>query len=525
MKSLALNDHLSVIWHRKWIVLAVVVLITGGALLYTTVFSTPVYQSTTKILQRRSGLDRAFLGSSLFQDSSVQPERVIETDVKLVKSPEVVTAVTNSIGGELKGRDPASMVNAAPAKKTDIFDITASDTDPNVAADVANVFAQQYINWRQQVDHDIIKRARAPIEAQIAATPEEQKVSASFKVLEDKLETLKLLDAMQTGDLEIVKPASVSMVPVSPPQPARIGTIALFFSLILGIGAVSVTEQFNTRLRSADELTKRVDKPILASIPQTATKNGKLITIENPSGISAESYRLLKTNLAHIAPDKEIKSIMITSPSPQDGKSTTIANLAVTMARAGQKVIIMESDLRRPVLANYMGLDNIVGLTNAITGLCSLTEILQMIEARDLLIEGGRRASAPGVNLSPSTLGGIKPLFCATAGPLPPNPGELAGSARMSSLITEACGYADFVLVDAPPFGVVGDAASLASKVDGVIIVVNLAKTNKKSLDLMNNFIVSIPSKVLGLVVTNSDSNSHGYASMYGDYYKHSGYY
>ncbi|MHB9054421.1 MAG: tyrosine-protein kinase domain-containing protein [Thermoleophilia bacterium] len=524
MKSLALNDHLNVIWHRKWIVLAVVVLITGGALLYTTVFSTPVYQSTTELLQRRSGLDRAFLGSSLFRDSSVQPDRDIETDVELVKSPEVVTAVTNSIGDELKGRDPASMVKAAPAKKTDIIDITASDTDPNVAADVANTFAQQYIDWRQQVDHDIIKRARAPIEAQIAATPEEQKNSASFKVLEDKLETLKLLDAMQTGDLEIVKPASVSMVPVSP-QPARIGTIALFFSLILGIGAVSVTEQFDTRLRSADELTKRVDKPILASIPQTATKNGKLITIENPSGICAESYRLLKTNLAHIAPDKEIKSIMITSPSPLDSKSTTIANLAVTMARAGQKVIIMESDLRRPVLANYMGLDNIVGLTNAITGLCSLTEILQMIEARDLLIEGGRRASAPGVNLSPSTLGGIKPLFCATAGPLPPNPGELAGSARMSSLITEACGCADFVLVDAPPFGVVGDAASLASKVDGVIIVVNLAKTNKKSLDLMNNFIVSIPSKVLGLVVTNSDSNSHGYASMYGDYYKHSGYY
>ena len=524
MKSLALDDHLSVIWRRKWMIFIIVVLITGGAVLYSTVFSTPMYQSTTELLQRRSGLDRALLGASLFQDSSGQPDRDIETDSELVKSPEVVSAVSNSLGDELNGRDPASMVSASPAKKADIIDITATDTDPNLAANVANAFGQQYINWRQQVDHNIIERARAPIESQIAATPAEQQDSASFKVLQDKLETLKLLDAMQTGDLEIVKPAMASTAPVSP-QPVRTGTIALFFSLILGVGAVFVTDQFDTRLRSADELVKRVESPILASIPKISSKNGKPVTIENPSGICSESYRLLKTNLAYIAPDQDIKSIMITSPSPQDGKSTTIANLAITMARAGQKVIVMESDLRRPVLANYMSLDNAVGLTNAIAGLSSLKETLQMIEARDLLIDGGRRASVTGVNLSPATLDGIKPLFCATAGPLPPNPGEIAASAKMGSLITEACGYADFVLVDAPPFGVVGDAASLASKVDGVIIVVKLSKTNKKSTELINNFINSIPSKVLGLVVTNSDSGSRGYTSINGDYYKHSGYY
>ncbi len=524
-KSLSLADYLNVIWRRKWYAIAAICLITGGVILYSTVFSTPVYQSTTELLQQRSGLDQALLGTSLFQqETSGQPDRDVETAAELVKSPPVIQAVNNQLGTELKGRDSGSMVSASPAQKANIIDITASNTNPKVAADVANAYGQQYITWRQQVDHNTIIKAEAPVEAQIAATPSDQQDSTSFKVLQDKLQTLKLLDASQTGDLEIVMTAFPSTSPVSP-RPVRNGVIALFFSMIVGVGAVFTAEQFDTRLRTADELTKRVDRPILAAIPKINTSNGKPITLENPAGLCAESYRLLKTNLAYLAPDKEIKSIMVTSASPRDGKSTTIANLAITMARSGQKVIVIESDLRRPMLSNYMGLNNTVGLTNAIAGLSSLRETLQMIEARELLIDGGRRVGAPGVNISSASLDGIKPLYFATSGPLPPNPGELAASDRLGNLIKEACGYADFVLVDAPPFGAVGDAASLASKVDGVIIVAKLEKTTKKSIDLMNNFINSVPSTVLGIVVTNTGSRSGAYTSMYGDYYEHSGYY
>lgn len=514
--GLDLREYMAIIWRRKWFVILPVVIITTGAYIGTSLFSTPKYQSTAELLQRRSGLDRAMLGTEFFQQSYT-PERELQTTSELLKSPQVASAVSTSIGERLGSRNPISMLSVEVNPKTDILGITITDTDAQLASDIANSFAAEFINWRREVDQEVLRAARIPLETQVLSMPPEQQESANYKVLRDKLETLKLIESMQTGNLEIVKPAMAGASPVSP-KPMRTSLFAFIASLALGVGLIFVAENFDTKVRSADEINKGLQQPILASVPKMSTSiSGSLETISNPSGASSESFRLLKTNIGYIEPDREIKTIMITSAQPSEGKTTTIVNLAVTMARAGQRVIIIDGDMRRPKVHDYMKLDNTVGLTNVMAGNCTLRESLQMIEAQDLAISSGGENTMAGFKAA--SMNGVKPIFCATVGPLPPNPGELISSEKFSSLIAEAREHADIVLVDAPPLGTVGDAASMASKVDGVIVIVRLAETSKKSIGLINHFIETVPSCVMGVVVTNASADKSGYGYKYSDFY------
>lgn len=511
--SSGIRENLTVVWRHKWIVFVSAAVITSIALAATIFFNTPKYQSYAELLQTHSGIDRALVGTDILQQSSYQPDRDMQNAAELVKSPEVVDAVYKKLGDEVGGQDLLSMINVSLVDKTDIMRITATSTDPQIAADVAGAFSTEYISWRQKSDQQVLENARTPIEEQLRSIPPEEQESTTYKVLADKAESLKLIQAMQTGNLEIVKPATLSGTPVAR-NPFMTGFAALFSSLIVGIGLVFTVEKFDTKVRDSTEITRRIEKPILASVPRIPSGNGNLVTLDNPSGASSEAYRLLKTNLSYIEPDREIKTIMVTSPEPGEGKSTTISNLAITLARAGQRVIILEGDLRRPMLSQYLGLDNSVGLTNVISGANSLRETLQIIEAQQIAITGAARSSPNENDTFFATMNGVKPIYCATAGPIPPNPGELAASDRMGALIAEARNYADFVLLDAPPLGVVGDAASMASKVDGVVFIIRLDRTSKKSIDTMERFIESVPCNVLGFVITNSGS-SYAYESGY----------
>lgn len=517
--SIDLRNILGNFWRRKWVILVFVAVVTTGVVGAMMLLKAPRYESSTDILQRRSGLDKALIGSELFLESESQPERKMETAAELVVSPEVVSAVSKKLGARLKGRDPAYLVDVSVLKKTDILRVTASDPDPQLAADVANTFAAEYINWRRNVDHEILQQAKAPIEAQLRTFSPEDYESVTYRVLSDKLESLKLIEAVQTGDLEVVKAAIVSAKPSSP-NAVRIGTIAFIVSLIGSVGMVFVIEQLDNKVRSVDEIVAEIDKPVLAAIPRAPNfrGNGSLLTLSKPSSPGSEAYRLLKTNLSFVEPDNPVKSILIASAAPEDGKSTTLANLAVTLARSGRRVIIIEADFRRPVLSEYLELEGAIGLTNMIADSCSLVESLQVIEVEKLVI-GHQKSLNESINkevlseamFKENANSEIKTIYCAVSGPLPPNPGELAASEKMGTIITEAGKYADVVLVDSPPIGLVSDAASLAARVDGVILVVKLNNTTREHLRHLRDFSESIPSKTLGIVATNAGGNGSYY--------------
>ncbi|MHB1055052.1 MAG: tyrosine-protein kinase domain-containing protein [Thermoleophilia bacterium] len=519
-KASDLRKHFGIVWRRKWFILGFCILAVVATVLATSLLVTPLYQSSAQILQRRSGLDKILLGGDLYQQS-FQPDRDIQTAAELVTSPAVSSAVSGELGDRLGGKNPGSIVSVDVVKKADILSISATDADPELAAAVANSFASQYISWRQRVELSGLQNARAPIEAQVLSTPEDQQDTDNFRALRAKLENLKLLESMQNGNFELVMTATPSSDPVSP-NPIKNGVIALVLSLFAGVSIAIVLNHFDTRIRHTDEIERIIDKPILSSIPKTHSfQTGRLVTVDLPASASSEAFRLLRTNLSYLEPDKEIKSIMITSPEAGEGKTTTMANLAVTMARNGKRVMALDADLRRPMLSEYMGLNNAIGLTNAISGDKTLKQSLQRIDAKDLAISSDG-AGMSGQTENTRSLNGVMPIYCAAAGALPPNPGEIAASDKMTQLITEACQYSDMVLVDSPPLGVVGDAASLATKVDGVIFVVSMGRTRKQSLETMRHFMENVPCNVLGIVLTNTGGKKsydsygvHNYSSGY----------
>lgn len=214
-----------------------------------------------------------------------------------------------------------------------------------------------------------------------------------------------------------------------------------------------------------------------------------LITMTNPRSPVAEAYRTLRTNLEFSNLDKSLRAILVTSASADEGKSTTLANLAVTIAQGGKRVILVDADLRRPTQHQTFGLKNSVGLT-------------------DMVRDDALLANPP---LQEASVPNLKVL---TSGQLPPNPAEILGSKRMSEILTALLEQADIVLLDAPPVIAVTDAAVLSSKVDGVLLVVSAGKTKRENARKAQTQLEKINARIIGAVLNNvqADTSANYYA-------------
>lgn len=200
-----------------------------------------------------------------------------------------------------------------------------------------------------------------------------------------------------------------------------------------------------------------------------------VVTHADPTAAASEAFRVLRTNLQFVGLDKPLKSIVVTSATPGEGKSTTAANLAVAFAQAGGSVCLIDADLRRPTIAKLFGLSNWSGLTNALVGQDDLSTYLM-------------DSAISGLSILPS-------------GPIPPNPAELLGSGRMSKLLAHAEEKFDMVVVDTPPVLAVTDAAVLAPKVGGVVLVVRAGKVARRQASQARDALAVVKAKVLGVVL------------------------
>ena len=218
----------------------------------------------------------------------------------------------------------------------------------------------------------------------------------------------------------------------------------------------------------------------------------ELITIQDPKSIAAEAYRTLRTNIQYSNIDDDIKTIVVTSALPEEGKTTVIANLAISIAYTGKKVLVVDCDLRKPRLHKKFGLSNMKGFTNVLIGDSQFKSTLHFIE-------------------------NMENLHVLTSGPIPPNPSELLGTKRMETLLESFRDQYDTVIIDAPPVGVVTDAAILATKVDGLIFVTAAGQTDVDTIKRSKELLENVKANILGVVLNKVDVQSR-------DYYKY-GYY
>lgn len=217
----------------------------------------------------------------------------------------------------------------------------------------------------------------------------------------------------------------------------------------------------------------------------------KLITLKNPKSRTAEAFRTLRTNIQFSSLDKELQTIAVTSSGSGEGKSTVIANLAITMAESGKKVILVDCDLRKPSIHKKMGISNALGLTNV---------LVQDVKKEDCMVKTE-----------------VDNLLILTSGPIPPNPAELLGSKKMRAFIEALKDEFDLILIDAPPVLAVTDAQILSTVVDGVIFVASYGEAQKNAIVDAKQLIDKVGGKILGVVFNKVPNEACGY---HGKYYK-----
>ena len=329
-----------------------------------------------------------------------------------------------------------------------------------------------------------------------------------YLLVEEKFNEAAIKEKSEFGYIEIIDPAFIPFKPVSPNFLLNV-TLGGLLGFIGGIGFVFFRDYLDVRIRTPEDLEKKgyVTLSTITLMDEELQKlkgrpdrerdemalDAHLLTYINPLSPISESYRRLRVKIQYAQVDRLVQSILITSPNPGEGKSTTVSNLAVTFAQSGKKVILIDTDLRRPSLHHKFGMNNHAGLT-------------------DLLIDNYPMSTT----VKKTSVENLDILCCGT---IPPNPVETLGSQRMKSLIEEFKKIYDVILLDSPPALSVTDAAVISTLADGVIIVVSSNHTRIESIDRTVELIQSVRGKCIGIVLNNFDLRKD-----HGGHYGYSGY-
>ncbi len=335
-----------------------------------------------------------------------------------------------------------------------------------------------------------------------------------YTLLQTRLKEAEISEAVEIANIQVVDPA---VTPWAPVGGRRLFNVAFgtAVGLLLGVLVALVREGTDTRVRSREEIVRLTELPLLAAIPRIDLANGRrkgkevaeqiedrLVIRHSPRSAAAEAYRALRTNIAFSSTSakRPLKTLVITSPEPQDGKTTTAANLAITLAEQGLRAMLVAADLRRPVLHKVLHTDRAPGLSDVLGGTAPIESVIQAI---------------PLLEHASGTLAFIP------AGRAVPNPAELLGSAAMKSLLATLAGRYDAVVLDTPPLSVVTDAAVLGTIADGVVFVARMGATHGEELRRSVEELQGIGARVVGTVLTDVHhaEDRYGYRYGYYDYY------
>jgi polysaccharide biosynthesis transport protein len=492
--------YVRAIMERWWLVVAAVVVVLI-LMLYPALTGTPMYRASAQLVYQTNNLDKALLGSDVFTNDN--EARSISTAAALIKTAPIAEAVRKQLHSQLPTAALLNMVEVESFPTTDILEIRAASDDPEDAASVANAFADQFVAFRENADKQVVATARDKLKAKLDSLSAEDAASAYGLMLKEKYENLEILESMQTGGYAIVQSAEPPASPFSP-RPMRNALIGLVGGLILGLGATLVMTRLDRRLKDVKAVEAAFQMPVLASVPQIGRwrHRGDGKRHKKAVGFRAhpqllESFRVLRSSLQYFDLDQKIKTILVTSSMPREGKTTTVINLGLSLVLAGSRVLIVEADLRHPMVPQYLSVDDKVGVSTLLTGSTTIAEALRSVNADSLLPEGVREKASKN-NPSPTPRG----LFCLPAGPLPPNPAELLSSTRMTVLLEELGQNrrVDYVLVDAPPVLSVADALVIAQQVDAVVVTCKVNGTTRDQAEEVSEQLRRAGARVIGVV-------------------------
>ncbi|MDP2401496.1 MAG: polysaccharide biosynthesis tyrosine autokinase, partial [Actinomycetota bacterium] len=376
-----------------------------------------------------------------------------------------------------------------------------------MAAAIANQMAEEFVVWSRETKRENISAAVDEVEIRLEDAQEQvlelgrrvqregktdeldaelRIITGLYTTLADRLEQLRIQQQLEEGAGRIVSPAVRSDVPVTP-NPLRNGALGLAVGLVLGLGMAFLYEYLDNTLKTTEDAERIYGAPVLGMIPlEKFEKDEKrrLTIVQHPGSPAAEAYRVLRNSLDFINFEHDIKTLLVTSAAPGEGKSTVAANLAASLAQAGKKVALVSCDFRKPTTEHFFGVQNMIGLSDVLLGRHTLKAALQRPGDESLLV--------------------------MTSGKMPPNPSELLGSQKMQALMTELGEWADWVIVDTPPLLAVADPAALARWVDGVLIVSRAGVSTRDAAAKGVEMLEKVGARIVGSVVWGLDATSAG---------------
>lgn len=513
-QAITLRHYLHVVRRRKWIILQALVLVPAAAVAFS-LQQSKRYEASAEVLIGRHNLAAGLAG---IPDplASQSADRVVQTQADLARVPEVARRVLRAVGlptSEAGAFLAASDVSIKP--NADLLVFTVRDSTPSLAARLATEYAREFIRYRRELDTASLERARNEVAARIRELEASgDRRSALYATLVEKEQQLRTLEALQTSNAFLVRRAETAKQ--VEPRPVRNGLLAGFLGLVLGLGLSFLRDALDTRVRSALEISELLGLPLLGRIPAPPSrfrKKDRLVMLADPSGGHAESFRMLRTNLELFGRGERVRTIMITSSVDGEGKSTTAANLAVAFARAGQRVVLIDLDFRRPYLARFFDVEGRPGITQVALGRASLRDavtpvVLTSVDSRLPADAYGNGAVHPQ-----------RALAVLPTGPIPPDPGEFVASAALGEILKALEERADIVLIDAPPLLHVGDALALAARVDGLVLVTRLNLVRRPMLAEARRLLDAAVAEKLGFVVAGAEAEEgYDYLPQYRDY-------
>lgn len=516
--SVTLRDYLQVVWLRKWLVLLVVAACTVTAFLVS--YNQTRMYSATALLMFEPPTNIAnplSTGSSTdVNDLALELQSVINTlDSQPVatKAHQLLNARSDdtedfTVAGSILAPDASS-----GASVSDTVAIQSESTDALRAAEVANAYAQAVIDTRLEAEQARLGAAQDAVRAQmdLFQTPA-SKLSTDYLLLAQRQNDLQVAEATATGDFKVVRIATAPTSPATP-KPLQAAVVGFVVGLFAGVALAFIAAQFDTRVRTHRDAGEVLGLPVIGRLPLVskgtlAARN--IPVLSEPDGAYAESIRMLRSSLVWAAVGGEWKSLLVTSGRQGEGKSMTLCNVAVALALTGKKVVLVDADLRAPVVHRYFDLSNVTGLTTVLARLASVQTELTRVAIHGQVERHARVwTAALEEGKDDSQLGSLHVL---TSGPLPPHPGELAGSPRLADVVGElVASDADYVLIDGPPLLGVGGTADLARLADGLLFVVSLKHSKRPLLEDSRDALAGLPCRVLGAVFLGDGADASSY--------------
>jgi capsular exopolysaccharide synthesis family protein len=494
------RGYVLILRRRKWWVVSLAVLGLAVSLAFS-LTAKKQYSATAQLLVQPSA---AANGVGFVQQPVTQTQ--VQTELQLVTSAPVQQAVRDKLNST-----PA--VSVAEVGQTNVIAITATSPVPSRAADIANLYASSFVRYRQAVADRNLANAEAQLRLQISALGKELRpfksdttspvASALLNqqaVLKEQLAQMQVSGAVNPSDVTLVTPAQAPVSPSSP-KPARDALLGLAAGLALGLAAAFLRDSLDDKLASKEATEQASGTPVLAMTPVVTVwrrrKAPVVVSVAEPNSPAAESYRSLRTSLLFARQERKLRSLMVTSPGISEGKTATLANLGVVFAQAGERVLLVSSDLRRPRIGEFFQMEEQVGLTSVLLGQRTLEESVRPVP-------------------------GVEHLSLLPAGPVPSNPAELLNSGRARDLFASLRERYDLVLIDTPPVLPVTDAAILAQHADATLLLAAAEQTRRADLHRAVERLNQVNADILGIVlnkVTRQTGRHYGYSYTYKPYH------